>query len=69
MGCPCPAAVTMKSGSLGSRFFVHRPLAGSGVSAWRADQAFLAQALHQPPPATCLTPNSGQPAKASVALP
>ena len=32
-------------------------------------QAFLAQALHQPAPATCLPANSGQPPALSAALP
>lgn len=39
------------------------------VQALQKHQGFLAQALHQPSPATCLAPNNGQPPAFSPALP
>ncbi len=47
-----------------------RPRAAATAGPSRGvDQAFLAQALHQPAPATCLPANSGQPPALSAALP
>ena len=44
-------------------------LAGYVSFQFWAAQAFLLYALHQPFDATCLPPNMGHPAKASVGLP